>query len=132
MDRIQWRDAKHFLLAGRHDELVQIGGINVSLHMVAQCLASHPSVKSCAVRKMSLDEGNRLKAFVIWHDVRFAFDQPSQCVEILETWMAERLRPVERPKHFQFGEHLPKNTLSKLADWPISSKNDGFGNVGRH
>lgn len=64
-DELVWEDSRHFLPQGRRDEVVQVGGRNVSPAHVAQVLRRHPRVRDASVRLMRPDEGLRLKAFVV-------------------------------------------------------------------
>ena len=80
-DRLDWQDARHFRLGGRHDRAVQIGGVNVYPERVARWLASQPEVAAAAVRPMRADEGTRLKAFVVPADAR-----------------ADRIERIEQPE----------------------------------
>lgn len=117
-DRLEWRDAGHFLPAGRIDHAVQVGGTNVFPAYVGEVLALHPAVRECQVRPMRPDEGRRLKAFVV---PRAGAGESAALRAELETWIAERLTPPERPAAFSFGPALPRQPNGKLADWIIEA-----------
>ena len=100
---------------------VQVGGTNVFPGHVRQVLMAHPQVQEAAVRRMSADEGERLKAFVV---PRAGADRQLLPDE-LARWVAQRLTTPERPKAFTLGERLPVNALGKAADWPCRQSEVG-------
>ncbi|WP_338416498.1 4-coumarate--CoA ligase [uncultured Sphaerotilus sp.] len=113
-DQLDWCGAVDFTVSGRLDQAVQVGGTNVFPDRVRQVLLAHPQVQEAAVRRMSPDEGERLKAFVV---PRAGADQQVLPDE-LARWVAQRLTAAERPKAFTLGDRLPVNALGKAADWP--------------
>ena len=118
-DRLAW-EGERFRVLGRHDGIVQVGGVNVSPEQVGAILARHPAVAGIAVRAMRPDEGNRLKAFVV--PVNPAGD-PGAFQAELRRFAAATLSPAERPGAYTFGDALPRNAMGKLADW-ISAEPD--------
>ncbi len=102
-----------FTITGRHDGIVQVGGVNVSPGSVAAALRERPGVKDAAVRLMRPDEGLRLKAFIVvqhgWreHDLRLDLD----------SWIERALEPAARPRALTFGQQLPTNEMGKAVDW---------------
>jgi len=117
-DRLAWSGPDRFLPAGRVDHAVQVGGTNVFPAYVGEVLAMHPAVAACHVRLMRLDEGTRLKAFVV---PRAAAGDAAALRTELAGWIAERLTPPERPAAFSFGPDLPRQPNGKLADWIIDA-----------
>ncbi|MCS0631962.1 AMP-binding protein [Telluria mixta] len=117
-DRLDWSDATHFVPAGRLDDAVQVGGMNVFPAWVADVLALHPQVREVAVRLMRPDEGRRLKAFVV---PRSGADVDSLRAD-LPGWIAERLTAPERPVAWTFGPRLPRQASGKPADWIIDAE----------
>jgi 4-coumarate--CoA ligase (photoactive yellow protein activation family) len=117
-DRLEWSGATHFLPAGRIDDAVQVGGVNVFPAYVAEVLALHPQVREAAVRLMRPDEGRRLKAFVV---PRSGADVDTLRAD-LPGWMAERLTAPERPVAWTFGPRLPRQASGKPADWIIDAE----------
>ena len=117
-DRLDWTDGTRFLPAGRVDNAVQVGGMNVFPAYVADVLALHPQVREAAVRLMRPDEGRRLKAFVV--------AEPGADVGALRAglpgWIAERLTAPERPVAWTFGPRLPRQASGKPADWIIDAE----------
>lgn len=115
-DYLDWQDETHFRPAGRRDNAIQVGGINVFPTTIAERLQSLPEVAAAAVRLMSPDEGERLKAFIVPSDTA---ERPEVLEPILHAWCRRNLAAVERPKAFTFGPELPSNTIGKQSDWAI-------------
>lgn len=115
-DRLDWDENDCFHVLGRHDQLVQVGGVNVDPARVRIMLMTHPEVGDVAVRLMRADEGHRLKAFVV--PKSDDCDRPV-LRERLRRFAAETLLPVERPSAYSFGPALPLNDLGKAADWLV-------------
>ena len=112
-DHLEWTDDEHFLVGRRRDGAVQVRGINVFMDRVADCIRSHPVVEECAVRLMKPDEGDRLKAFIVFRES----GSTSRDLQEVEQWMRERLSPAERPASITTGVSLPRNEMGKLKDW---------------
>ena len=115
-DKLEWHDDRHFIAAGRVDNAVQVGGINVYPSAVRQVLLEHPEIADAAVRLMRSDEGNRLKAFIVPRDTGV---NPIELQQRLVTWVGGRLAPAERPKAFSFGLQCPTGLTGKATDWII-------------
>lgn len=115
-DRLAWCGEDRFRVCGRHDEAVQVGGINVFPERVRQVLLRHPQVQDAAVRRMTEAEGERLKAFVVPRGDTDRLALP----QALDRWSAQHLTAPERPRAFTLGERLPVNALGKAADWPCN------------
>lgn len=112
-DLVHWETARTFRPLKRQDKCVQVAGVNVYPEKVADCLRGHAMVRSCAVRLMRPDEGQRLKAFVVLKDESRigAFRRD------IRTWLVQRLSASEIPKSLTFGTALPTNDMGKDADW---------------
>ena len=119
-DQLEWIGANTFRPAGRIDQAVQIGGINVFPAQVAAALREHPGVLDACVRLMRADEGNRLKAFVV---PRVAQLEHDSLRGQLALWSRERFDSPQRPMAFSFGSQLPRQANGKLADWIIDAAN---------
>lgn len=115
-DLLQWTAPREFTPAGRLDNAVQVGGINVFPARIREVLLQHEDVADAAVRLMRPEEGSRLKAFIV--PKASGIDQAGLQLR-LHTWVAQQLTTAERPKAFTFGEHLPKGGMGKDADWII-------------
>ena len=112
MDRIALRGGG-FVVEGRRDDAVQVGGTNVYPERVAARLRALPGVKDAVVRAMGVGEGVRLKAFAVpaagWEAAALEGE--------LERWAREKLAVAERPRSWAFGAELPVNGMGKAADW---------------
>ena len=117
-DVLAWQGERQFLPAGRVDQAVQVGGINVFPERVAQVLRAHPAVAAAAVRLMRGDEGSRLKAFVV---PNAGAPAPALLRAELRLWAAARLSGPELPAAISVGAELPRNASGKLADWIIDA-----------
>lgn len=117
-DLLQWMGPREFIPAGRIDNAVQVGGINVFPQRVRDVLLRHPDVADAAVRLMRPEEGTRLKAFIV---PRRLDTDHADLQARLQSWVSEHLTTPERPKAFSFGEHLPKSSMGKDGDWFIAA-----------
>ena len=113
MDRVHFREDGRFVLAGRLDGSVQVGGTNVYPERIAALLVSRPGVRDASVRLMRPEEGTRLKAFIV------PDSETSQDIvhRELEGWIETHLTAVERPKALSFGPALPTDLLGNALDW---------------
>ena len=110
-DELHWVSVDSFNLIRRHDQMVQVGGHNVSPDWVASRLQSHPAVQQAAVR---LDNrGQRLKAYVVLSNADRLADQ-----RLVEAWALAELPGYACPLQFTYGTQLPTNSIGKLSDWP--------------
>lgn len=112
-DALQWEDDHRFWPQGRHDGLVQVGGVNVNPTEIRRRLLAHPGVADAAVRLHDGAGGARLKAWL----VPSPGVEPASLVAEVRHWCALHLRPAERPVHLSAGVSLPRNEMGKLRDW---------------
>lgn len=115
MDRLERVGERGFVVAGRRDGMVQVGGVNVDPAAVAARLREHPLVAEAVVRPMRPEEGTRLKAFVVPADGA----EPNALAPALDAWIRANLPPPQRPASLAFGPRLPVNAMGKAADWTI-------------
>ena len=113
MDTVEVDEEDTFIVVGRKDSAVQVGGTNVFPSRVAALIGARPGVKSAAVRLMRASEGNRLKAFVVPE----GDEDEGALLLALQSWIALNLTVAERPTAIQFGAALPVTQLGKDADW---------------
>ena len=109
-DELEWISDNAFRLIRRTDNMVQVGGNNVSCDWVASKLQSHSAVKHAAVR---LGRAGRLKAYVVLHQ---ADDLPGP--SLVEAWARAELPDYACPQLFTYGSKLPINSFGKSCDWP--------------
>lgn len=109
-DNLLWCGRDRFTVAGRRDDVIQVGGTNVSPAHVARTLQTIPGVAEAAVRLG--DTG--LRAFVVP-----AVDAPTDLAfqAHVRREITARLDPPARPAALSFGSALPRNSLGKLMDW---------------
>ncbi len=118
-DQLQWIDDQKFLVLGRKDAVVQVGGVNVNLARIREMMRNYPGIRDCAIRAMTPGEGHRLKAFlVLEHETagENTFDE-QRFLNDLKAWMADTLTECETPARIRIGEQLPRNAMGKPKDW---------------
>jgi len=103
-----------FVVAGRRDHAVQVGGVNVFPERVARIISSHPDVADCEVCLMRPDEGQRLKAFVVLNE---GVQRSPGGRKRLEHWLRTELSVPERPGSLTFGAAVPRDEQGKATDW---------------
>ncbi len=113
MDSIHRTDKNRFVLAGRRDGMVQVGGVNVAPDVVAAKLRARPHVADAAVRLMRPEEGSRLKAYIVLE----AGADADTVAHQLQTWMRSSLKAAERATDLTFGASLPRSAMGKAFDW---------------
>lgn len=111
-DRVELKGERFLIPLNRMNECVQVAGINVRPKRAEKVLAAHPAVKECRVRLMRPEEGNRLKAFIVFND---GYSQ--EHLGIIRTYLAQKLTEHELPHSFTVGARLPVSLLGKDADW---------------
>ncbi len=109
-DTILWCGTRQFTVAGRLDDVIQVGGVNVSPRHVTGVLEAIPGVKAAVVRPG--DTG--LRAFIVP-----AADDPSDPAFHAQIRQAitSQLDPAARPVGLKFGPALQRNRMGKLIDW---------------
>ena len=123
-DNFDWISPTQFILKGRKDEMVQVGGINVSLQQVREKLIKHHLIKDASIRMMRLEEGVRLKAFIVLEDSAEG-DSDLNDLHIqriyadIDHYINKNFTTAERPKSITYGLKIPVNKMSKHSDWPI-------------
>jgi 4-coumarate--CoA ligase (photoactive yellow protein activation family) len=117
-DTLHWRGERAFVPAGRLDQAVQVGGVNVHPAATAAVLERHPGVAQASVRLMRPDEGQRLKAFIVPAD---AGAPEAALAAELTAWARAHLTMAARPVSFTFGSNLPRTKQGKPADWIIDA-----------
>ncbi len=123
-DNLEWISPTQFSLKGRKDEVVQVGGINVSLALVREKLMKHTLIKEAAVRMMRPEEGARLKAFIVLKEVDINnAEQDDLHIQFIhkeiEHYINQNFSTAERPKSITYGCELPLNKMGKSNDWLI-------------
>lgn len=126
-DELVWTSSTQFFVKKRKDEIVQIGGVNVSIDHVREKLMEHHLVEDACVRLMRPDEGIRLKAFIVLKKSIPEYEKVSEpnyiknkiFIDEIESYINKSFNTQERPKSITFGLKIPVNKLGKKADWFI-------------
>jgi long-chain acyl-CoA synthetase len=113
MDDLKFFTDGTFLVQGRRDLGVQVGGVNVFPVLIAQRLMTHPGVAKASVRLMRPEEGKRLKCFVVPQ----AGSTTDTLTTILRRWIESWPIAAERPKTIKIGSALPRGSSGKNSDW---------------
>jgi acyl-CoA synthetase (AMP-forming)/AMP-acid ligase II len=103
-------DADGYLfLAGRGDDTIITGGVNVYPMEVENVLTTHPSVAEALVYGTPHDEwGQEVRALVVP-----PFNQPLDA-EMLRTWARERLAGFKCPRLIEIVDELPRTPTGKI------------------
>ncbi len=100
----------YIFLVDRIKDLIISGGYNVYPRMVEEALYKHPAVLEAVVIGIpDAKRGQVPKAYV-------KLQEGAQITEAeLQSFLAEHLSPVERPKQIEFRDMLPKTVVGKLS-----------------
>jgi long-chain acyl-CoA synthetase len=100
----------YLFLAGRRDDVIITGGVNVYPAEVESVLADHPSVSEVVVYGVDDDEwGQTVHALVVP-----AFGAPLE-VEALKAWARERMAGFKCPRTIEITDELPRNATGKVV-----------------
>jgi long-chain acyl-CoA synthetase len=113
-------DEEGFLYVhGRRDDMINVGGFNVSPDEVERSLVEHPCVldAACVGVPDSRGVGKLVRAHVVH---RPGCERPSD-VE-LARWVAERLEPYKVPTMFVWQPQLPRTSSGKLIRATLRSE----------
>lgn len=107
-----WLDQDGYLfLAGRADEVIITGGVNVSPAEIERVLSTHPAVAEVMVYGHPNEEwGREVRALVV----------PVYALPLdpdhLRDWARARLGAIKSPKVIELVDELPRGSTGKLAD----------------
>jgi long-chain acyl-CoA synthetase len=100
----------YIFITDRIKDLIISGGYNVYPRMVEEALYHHPAVMEAVVVGVpDARRGHIPKAFI-----KLKEGQNATEAELLN-FLRDRLSPVERPKHIEFRDSLPKTAVGKLS-----------------
>jgi len=106
-------DDGYLFLAGRREDLVITGGVNVYPAEVENTLSEHPGVSDVAVFGVPDEQwGQRVVAAIVG----------TATSEELDAWARERLAPPKRPKEFRFLDELPRTLTGKVLRRDLSAR----------
>ncbi len=109
-DRFRRREDGNYVYIGRADDMLKVGGLWVSPIDMEQVLLEHPAVAGVGVVGVSIDDYNRVAAFVKCEAEVSADDQ---LADSLRSWCRERMREYEYPHVIRFVEELPQTLSGK-------------------
>ncbi|GBQ33901.1 long-chain acyl-CoA synthetase [Acidocella aminolytica 101 = DSM 11237] len=100
----------YIFLVDRIKDLIISGGYNVYPRMVEEAFYKHPAVLEVVVIGIpDAKRGQVPKAYVKLHEGM------QMTEEALQSFLADYLSPVERPKKIEFRDVLPKTVVGKLS-----------------
>ncbi|MCB9602248.1 MAG: benzoate-CoA ligase family protein [Sandaracinus sp.] len=106
------REDGAYLYAGRADDMLKVRGQFVSPLEIEDCLATHPSVRECAVVGVDDDAGLTIpKAFVV---LREGVEESDALVSELQEHAKARLTRYKFPREVAFVPDLPRNDRGKV------------------
>ncbi len=118
------RGPVRFRPAGRRDNAVQVGGINVFPARIAAVICDHDLVAKCTVRPAQDAAIDRLKAHIM---LKGNIDPTPAIVRDIEAWCRDHLKPNERPRLLSFGDDITDtDTLENSAPVEPLRKASGF------
>jgi long-chain acyl-CoA synthetase len=108
---VGYLDEDGFLyLIDRIKDLIICSGYNVYPRMVEEAIYRHPAVAEVTVVGIpDADKGEVPKAYV-----RLKPDMPLSTEKLL-AFLEDKLSPIERPRHVEFRDELPKTMIGKLS-----------------
>jgi len=109
-DRFTRREDGNYVYVGRADDMLKVSGLWVSPVDMEQVLLEHPAVAGVGVVGVTIDDYNRVAAFVKCNAEVNADDELR---DSLRSWCRERMRDYEYPQVIRFVEELPQTLTGK-------------------
>ncbi|RUO77845.1 AMP-binding protein [Idiomarina seosinensis] len=117
-DSLEWHDQRHFRPLARHDQAVQVNGINVYPRRIAEVIVAHPGIKTARVRTLASNDSSGLKALLV--PTSTLSDQTDEMlITKLQEWLRDKLESHEIPKQFRVASQVPTNDMGKEIDWDL-------------
>lgn len=110
-------DGRYWYL-GRLDDLMKIGGLWVSAHVIESALLAHQIVAEVAVVSVPAGSINRIKAFVV---AARPVDDAADIGE-LRRWCVQRLGADHVPHFLEFVDALPKAPNGKVQRFALRER----------
>lgn len=114
-DELIWKDNTYFYPKARKDSAIQVAGINVYPEKIRRIILKHPDILECAIRPMTKDKGDGLKAFIVLKYQNHA--QEELVRKEIRAWIKKYLTAAEIPRKVDFGNELPQNAMGKIKNW---------------
>ncbi|HTF90343.1 MAG TPA: class I adenylate-forming enzyme family protein [Planctomycetota bacterium] len=106
-------DADGFIyLSGRMDDMIKVGGFNVSPEEVERVLSEHPGIRECAC--VGVPDPRKIAGHVVGAFLVAASGGPTISFDELSQWVAARLESYKVPVQYTWLETLPRTTSGKL------------------
>ncbi len=107
---VGYLDAEGFCyITDRLKDMINAGGYKIYPRLIEEAIYRHPDVADCAVVGVAdAYRGQTVKAFVVVRAGRTLDDQ------VLETFLKDKLSPIEMPKIYEFRPSLPKTAIGKI------------------
>lgn len=112
-DRGRIDQHNRLVVVGRVDDVVQVGGINVSVAAVEGAVQEHPMVAEAAVVAVADDQwGSKITAFVVANGLESVSDQ--QLIASIVERAANALGAESRPRDIVLMDSLPTLPTGKI------------------
>ncbi len=102
------------------ESVVHIGGLQVYPDMVEELLIQLGGVKSCWIKKMKPEEGNRLKCWIISD---LGTNESALRTRVAD-WVQANLPPEQRPDHITISFSEPVCGRGIPGNWDITYQKD--------
>lgn len=113
-DRLEQLDSHGFVVRGRRDRVVQIGGHNIDLAELEKRLCTHPDVREARVRSEQCDSGVVLHYFLALKSLP---NKPINWCPAFSLWLNAVLGDLPPPASVVIGDEIPVGTLDKKISW---------------
>jgi len=116
-DIAECKDDSHFVLAGRSDQIVKVGGKRLSLEQINRQLAEHPWIdEACCLVVTERRSRIGAVASLSASGRRHLIDRGRLSVNReLARFLVDRLDPLARPRLWRYVKALPKNSQGKVV-----------------
>jgi len=104
-DRVAATAGGRFMLIGRADGIVKVGGRRVDLEAVKECIRQYPGVRDALVVSLPVDTGRENQVVAVVEGRVDAGD--------LGRFLTERLEPYARPRTVKVLDNLPMTAAGK-------------------
>lgn len=113
MDKIKVKNNR-FILKGRIDKKIKIGGVNISLNNIKERILKNEYIRDCAVRPTTVNKDKRLKLFIVLKEDY----KPTKIIKNnIKKYIKKNFIPAEYPVTIKYGKKIPVNSMGKLIDW---------------
>ena len=100
----------YYRIMGRNSvDIIKSGGYKISALEIEEILRTHPAVKDCAVVGVDNEEWGEIVAAAIVSSVG------QLDLDLLRTWLKEKLPPYRVPRKFHIVNELPRNAMGKVT-----------------